>query len=110
LNLELAAQAVGAGGHSIEVDAVTLLPLDGWRKYSPLMNSLAGLALRDDCARDLVQSPTFAQQAFAPEGPGYWLPPGRAARLYFLIGQRTLATVGLTSTLKVSYRPRRKGL
>ena len=110
LTLELAGQSPTAGAHQIELDELYLFPMDGWRKYAPVIKQWTGLSVNDDSGRDLVQAVGVAMQGHAAEGPGFWLKPGKAARLTFLIGQRLLANIAVVATVKVFYRPRRRGL
>ena len=110
LLLELVINAAGAGSHVLDIDELYLLPMDGWRKYEPAILQVAGLALRDDTERESVQALSTALQSHAADGPGFWLEPGKAARFTFLVGQRLLANIALTATVKVFYRPRKRGL
>jgi hypothetical protein len=109
-SLQLTVQAGGAGAHVLEIDELYLLPMDGWRKYAPVMSQVAGLSLKDDSERDQVQAISSAMQSHAGEGPGFWLTPGKDARFTFLIGQRLLANIAVAAVVKVFYRPRRRGL
>lgn len=110
LSLQLAVSAGAAGAHVLEIDDLTLLPLDGWRKYEPAAQQAAGLSVRDDTAQGHVFGLGAAFQTHAAEGPGFWLHPGLDARFTFLVGQRLSANIGLTAAVKVFYRPRRRGL
>lgn len=110
LTLKLMCQAAGAGSHTLEIDHIQLMPLDGWRKYHPLLHTLHGVAITDDCARGVVSSGSWAVQTHKVEGPGFAIIPGRAARFFFLVNQGISQRADLESVVSIHYRPRRRAL
>lgn len=109
LQLELMAQGQG-GAHALSLDELLLLPMDGWRKYSPLLAAGQSLGLRDDSERGVLLGLANALPTHAAEGPGFWLRPGRAAQLVLALSQGAASSTAVTGAIQVFYRPRRAWL
>jgi hypothetical protein len=109
LRLSLTAQAAGAGLHSLPLDYVSLVPLDGWRIYRPLIG-VPGLAFVDDGPAGVLRGSDGAQ-SHLPEGPGLFVYPGRPACFAFFVqkadGGNLTADIDTTCLVKMYYHPRK---
>ncbi len=111
LTLTLCATRNAAGTHSLKVDFLALLPLEGWRRYE----ALAGLAWQETLVDDggegvcsALSAAGLRQVSHLAYGKGLKLTPGRRQRLYFLHDCGPGAPVERTLRVRVQYRPRRR--
>ena len=107
LTFVLKCQAANAGSHTLELDWLAFLPLDGWREYTPILSLLPGVALTDDGIQGILTSPTWSQPTHHLQGPGFSLRPGCPARLHFLLNFTASLCNNQTSAVRLFYRPRR---
>lgn len=113
VGLELRVAAAGTGSHTLDIDYVYLLPLDGWRIYRPaLKNWNAGLYVLDDPYARVLKSADWDIQTHTAEGPGLWVQPGMAARYYFLMERQGGAgfAPATAASVRLAYRPRKRTL
>lgn len=112
MGIELHAQAAGTGSHQIDLDALYLLPLDGWRIYRPaLITWGSALKIHDDPGLGTLRAGEWNVQAHTAEGPGLRLAPGRAARIHFLAERQGGGFAPATrSRVRLFCRPRRRAL
>ncbi len=112
LTLSLSAQIKEDGAHTLDLDALQLAPLDGWRRLLPLAGGLAqGSAVTDDNRSGVVYLSTPGSQAgYSGAGPTLTLMPGANSRLFFfqsgLDGQAEIGRT-LNVRLKICRRFRR---
>ncbi len=111
LSLELRVQAESSGAHQLDLDYLYLLPLDGWRIYRPLFVCEIPLLVLDDPYSGTLKTGDLGLQTHIAEGPGLWLVPGRANACYFLSDRYSGGWgPGTRSSVRISYRPRRRAL
>ena len=82
LQLVLALSAGGTGAHTLKIDSMQLVGLDGWRNYYPLTDEISG-GIHDDFRREMLLAPGEWYQSHISEGPGLMLYPGRDHRFWF---------------------------
>ncbi len=116
LTLQLVLTRLSSTARQLDVDFVTLLPLDGWRSLRPLAHSQGGLPpgaiWMDDPTRHLSWSVDPAQgelitHACLGEPLVVW--PGHRQRIYLLHGGIEM-DIHHTTRLRLLYWPRRRAL
>ncbi len=109
LTLELWAQRDEPGSHSLDVDFVQLLPVEGWLELFPLGGAAQGSTLVVDGERNSVLAIDAGGAAFASHtlsGGGLRLLPGRNHRLYLLFETDSGAPVNQSLQVQALYPPR----
>jgi len=113
IRLVLALSAGGSGAHTLKMDFMQLMGLDGWRNYYPLTDEIS-TGIHDDARRGMVLAPGEWYQSHISEGPGLMLYPGRDHRFWFFYLRHDVAekSVTITHGLYISfyYRPRKRCL
>ena len=84
IRMLLTVTAAGAGAHTLKVDSMQLVGLDGWRNYYPLTDEISP-GIHDDFRREMLLAPGEWYQMHMREGPGLMLYPGRDHRFWFLL-------------------------
>jgi hypothetical protein len=113
LNLDLWARH--DAGATMALDFLGLLPLDGWRFYTPSSRGLLQTdVLLDDApiSRQVrvqhVAGFTGYSGLYVPQGPGLYAWPGRDITLYFMVNTDTgVAEIERSSAIRAYYYPRR---
>lgn len=113
LRLALAVQMAGGGAHSLTLDSLSLMGLDGWRIYRPLTGQ-ASSGISDDPPRGTLFRYREHSQSHLAEGPGLMLQPGQAHRFTFLAlshepGGKTIP-LNLGMHVWLFHRPRKRNL
>lgn len=113
LDLLLTARKAAPGECTLELDAIHLLPLDGWRRLLSARPLSFGQWLVDDG----WEGATYGLQPPIERIPGYTglgerlrLHPGRLQRFYFLNFQGAESLIDLNLTVSLSCRVRRRWL
>lgn len=108
----LLAQAEGEGAHTLAVDAIFLLGLDGWRHFQPLPGGTlqAGQTLIDSSEEQqpllLDDQSGKVAQIYACNGAGIWICPDEDQCLQFLADGGAEMALDAYLELEVRYRPR----
>lgn len=114
LYLELWAESTPAAPFTLDVDAVHLLPAEGWLHAYPLGGTPAGWDLVLDGLEELVYSrePATGARALTHVLGGEWprLRPPHAHRLYLLWETQDGAAPAAQITLRLFLRPRSEGV
>lgn len=101
-----------AGGGTVNLDFLALLPLDGYRKLEPLGYGLGYNArIVDDMIESYVYTDGWATSGKTPHYVGFGDPillwPGRDQRLYFYADKNTSGTdIDQTFSVRAYLRPR----
>jgi len=109
-SLYLMAQAASAGSYQLDVDAVQLLAVDGWRRFSRIGDNALGYlqTLVDDGLQGVVYTLSGGGRLATHAGMGedLRLTPGVAQRLMVLVDGGATAPIGYQVKLRLAYRPR----
>ncbi|PKN85377.1 MAG: hypothetical protein CVU46_11240 [Chloroflexi bacterium HGW-Chloroflexi-8] len=112
IQVNLVGKAVSSGPHTLSLDAVFLLGLDGFRHYQALeggqLNSGKTLVdLNDQSPPILVnEQDQKIQRTFQSTGAGIWLTPYEHQSLGILLDQGADMPLGSSVRVEIRYRPR----
>ena len=113
LDLLLTARKATAAACTLEVDAIQLLPLDGWRRLLAARTLSTGQWLVEDG----WEGATYGLQPLIERIPGYTalgapltLHPGRLQRFYFLNFNGAESLIDLNLTVEMVCKVRRRWL
>jgi hypothetical protein len=113
LRLALALSAATTDSHTLKIDSVYLMGLDGWRRYAPLNND-PDSGFTDISRRGLLFAYADYTQSHTAEGPGLWLYPGQDHRFWFFAQRydsaEKAAPIDLAQRVEFFYRARRRCL
>lgn len=98
--------------HTLAVDSVFLLGLDGWRHFQPVVNGCLGFgkSLLDFSGDDQVLVVDNVTQGiartYASHGAGLWIYPWEDQRLHLIADNGSLMPLDASLLVKIYYRPR----
>jgi len=102
--------SASSGVSAADMDFIQFIPIDRWRMLEMKYEVADPLGIADD----LMEDQSYVRQLNAPviaSGPGIWLRPGVAQRVYLLSENTTNgAAITENATVYMTYRPRYKSL
>ncbi len=112
MQVQLCAQSRLAGTHQLDVDHLTLLPLDCYASCQPIAPLAAGATLIDDAFLDeclIFDAGSGVGKTYQRQGRGLYLQPGKRAVFLFIWAKPDgSAPIDMAGEVKFTYRRRKR--
>ncbi len=110
MEIDLVLQAESSGAHAFNLDQMLLLAADSFVRFIPAVSSYPTFELEYDSQSGLMKNAGRSFASHIAEGPGIWLVPGRAQRLFFAFRQGAGWNIQHAPLVNLLYRQRRRVL